>query len=814
MNHKSFSTDLPANILSALKHDNPKAKESNNTLSGLKCPSCGKFEAWAYTDKPFSIICNRKNECGEKTPAKSVYSDLWQDLAKRYPPTPSDKKATARAYLESRGLKPDLIEFEQGFKGNHHTLTLKQDGVTFDHLIDYKGDGEGKNRLTAYKGKVYQTKSVATSKSVFICEGVIDALSLEQSGLAAIATYSSGSIPKDWYQANKDKEFILAFDNDAAGIKGIQKTITCFKELGITYKVALAPIGKDWNDLLVNHLLVTEQQEKTLKKAYWQGELTFATSAEDYFLIYCKRYPNTKTKLFEFDNKLFKGYDGDKASLLADCTIRLLHSVINDSEDDKQTMEHYIRIYSNREGEGILRLDAAELVQLNAFKTALQNHRQLFYGNSDDLNHVASYLFNQKPPKIRALTTVGYDEKSNGFYYPKFAYDENGKRIEVNGDKYFTKANIKPFMNCSDTIINNLEEMDLKRFITQLHAAYGNKGLLALGFYVATQFSHLIFEKYGFFPFLSLYGDPHAGKSFITKLLNRCFFVDGEGQTMTASNTAKGELRKISQKSSMVCCLLEGRTGKSRFDYDGILPLYNRNAIYSRATTSQDNRTHDLALKAALSFVWNHECFILKPAKERVISLHFADADLTEETSAAWEELNSYSPEQLTSVGDHVLRNRKSFESELISWIKDYSGTLKEQGIKVARIANNHAIALAGVVTLLESLKIDADYNALMLYTVARAKNKLETAKSEAHTADYFFSCITELNTTHGVGKNNDEELVIHLPTVLAHLQVTNNGFPNRNELIAELKRHDRFIEVKPTRVLGKLEKCYHFKRE
>ena len=708
----NFSTDLPLNILSVIKRDNPKAKESNSSLSGLECPVCHKKEAWAYTDKPFAIICNRVNNCGERTLTKQLYPDLWQDLAKRYPPTLTDKKATARAYLESRSLKPELIEFEQSIKANHQTLVIEQDGVTFERLIDYQDkSGSGKNRLTAYKGKVFKTKSFDTTKEVFITEGILDALSWEQSGKAAIATYSSGSVPKEFYEANKDKHFIICFDNDIAGHKGINKTIECFKELGINYKVALLPKCKDTNDCLISGLLDAEKIEQTIDKAFFQGRLFQSESAQEYFEIYRDYHSKTNSLIFEFRGQTYKGYikttekngDEPKTALLIDCTIKLLHSVIDDSIDDIQKMEHYIEIESSREGKSHFRLDADSLAKLDSFKSTLQNHRQIFYGKAEDLNHLSKYLFNNRPAKIRALNTLGFDDKTGGFYFPKFAYNSEGKRINCNGDKYFTESNIKPFHGSSDVLINRLEQMDLKQFITDLHAAYGNKGSLALGFYVSATFSHLIFEHYGFFPFLSLYGDPHAGKSFLTKTLNRCFFVDGEGQTMTSSNTAKGELRKISQKSSMVCCLLEGRTGKSRFDYDGILALYNRNSLYSRATTDQTNRTHDLPFKAALSFVWNHEAFTIQPAKERVISLHFAESDMNDNTAAAWEKLNELSPEQLASVGDYVLTNKTRIEGELISWAKDFSKTLKEKGIKTARIADNHTIALAGIFRLLES---------------------------------------------------------------------------------------------------------------
>jgi hypothetical protein len=831
----NFNQNLINKICERLQTDNPKFKISGAYINGLKCPACGKIDGFAHADNPMAILCHRNNECGINTPVKDIYPDLWRDLTKDYPPTPSNPTATARAYLESRGLNPDLIEFKQGkiydrdTKKEYQSLVIEFDGVKFERLIDYSG--KDKNRLNAYKGKVFETNGALNPdcEKVFVVEGVINALSLEQCGYPAIATYSSGSIPKEWYESNQHKQFVLAFDNDNAGIKGIQKTIDCFKELGIThYSIALTPRGKDWNDLLVGNQL----NATTLEKSYWQGRLSFAKSALNYFEIYRERYEKS-TLIFEFEHWTYKGYlspvkvDGEtifepNVKPLIDCTVKLLHSVIDDSLDDKQRMEHYIELESIREGKGRIRLDATELTRLDSFKTAMQNHRQLFYGNSDDLTNFASYLFNQKPkpPKIRALSTIGYDEKSGGFYFPKFMYDIDGRRIDANAEKFFSNANIKPFMSSSDTVINRIDDIDLTKFITDLHGAYGNKGLIALGYYVSSLFSHDIFEHYGFFPFLSLYGSPHAGKSFISRLLNRCLFVDSEGQTMTASNTAKGELRKISQKSSLVCALLEGRKDKSRFDYDSILPLYNRNALYSRATTSQDNRTHDLPLKAAMSFVWNHECFTLKAAKERVISLHFADSDLTEATGKAWIELNNYSPEQLAGVGHYLLTNRKFFENKLIKSCQLCAMTLKSNGINVTRIAENHAIALAGIATLLESLKIesvagvDDVIDDLVNYTIERAKDKLETAKSESHLADYFFESIEHLTTTDGVATNANNELVIHLPKVLAHLQQNNNGFNNKAELISELKRHDRFIGVKTSKCFNKPCDAYHFKIE
>jgi hypothetical protein len=577
-----------------------------------------------------------------------------------------------------------------------------------------------------------------------------------------------------------------------------------------------------------------EQQQDTPKDKWqeWRDKLTHAETPADHFTIWRERYQHTSTLVFEFNNETFNGYlsklkgvkstENDladyeiKVKKLIDGTLTLDYSVIDDSQHDKQTTEHFVTLESKREGVKQVRISATELARVDLFKIVLLNcHGLIFYGNSDDLNHLAHHLltpYGKPKPKIRALSIVGYDDKSRCFVFPKFAYTTSGKRIEISENKFFTDLKIRPFNDSCDAIIGKIEPIDLLEFITNLRNAYGFKGLLALGYYVSSLYSHIIFEHYNFYPFLSLYGDAHAGKSFVSRLLNRCLFVDSEGQTMTSANTAKAELRKISQKSSLVCAMLEGRKDKSRFDYDSILPLYNRNALYSRATTSQDNRTHDLALKAAVSFVWNHELFASKPAKERVISLHFADKDLNETTSKAWVNLNNYSVEQLASVGDFLLKNRVEFEKNLITNSKICAASLRANGVTVQRIADNHAIALAGVGTFLDLLKID--YDGLIEYTTARAKNKLETAKTENHLADYFFESIEGMTATNGVTINTSNELVVHLPTALISLQQNHNGFNNKADLIAELKAHDRFIAFKSSRCFGSPKECYHFKTQ
>ena len=387
----------------------------------------------------------------------------------------------------------------------------------------------------------------------------------------------------------------------------------------------------------------------------------------------------------------------------------------------------------------------------------------LFFGNGYDLTSLAEYLFKKKPIKVRECQALGYDPVSDCYVYTKFLYDKTGKHYTIDQDGYFHKYKLKPFSG-QDKSINKITEIEVDVFISDLYNAYGDKGLLALGFWISTTFSHIIFEEFGFFPFMSFHGDPHCGKSDLTTILNRCFYIDSEGLPMSSGNTKKGELRVMSQKSSMVTAMLEGRKDKVRFDYDSILPLYNRNSLQVRAQTTNDNQVYDMKFSGALAFVQNIEQFVSKPAKERVVSIRFTHDGL-DDTYQAWQHLKTYSIEQLAGVGHFILSNREYFEKNINQEINETAGYLRAEGVGIDRVEKNHAVAYAGVSLLMELAKPSVKDD-LLKFTHNSAMTKIETARSELLLADHFMECIDGFNTAKGVA-HEDGLLIIHMPTAL-----------------------------------------------
>ncbi|MEK7486769.1 MAG: toprim domain-containing protein [Planctomycetota bacterium] len=829
--NEDFLKLIADDIRKRIMDENPNAHTEKKYIQKIRCPVCEEHESWTYYEKPLAIICQRANKCGSITPVKTLYPECFLSLAERFPSTPIDPNATARAYLHSRGLDTSKIQYTQGevedkeSRKKYQTLKIKVDsGTTFHRLIDYKG--KDKVRIFgSYSGKVWKPETLDFTKEIWVVEGILDALSLIQEGIQSVATLSSAHLPDEFYEASKIRQpkFVLAFDDDEAGRKAVEKHILYFDEKNkkdnekvFIYRIAIPPKGKDWNDLLVENSL----NETNIKDCYWRGCLFQADNSDEYFRIYCEKHGTLPT-IFEFKNQLYKGFFTEKKDetipqtfRLADCTINILYSIEDDSILYQSKTKHRLELHSYREGKNIVEFSSEELSQLTHFKTVLAHYRQVFKGSSYDLTNIMEYLFSQTSPKIRQCKALGYDRKSKCFVFPKFLYDKDGKRFETNAEGYFEKQKIAPF---SEKIIGEIKEINIPEFLETLSHAYSNRGLMALGFWVSSLFSHTIFDRFGFFPFLSMYGDSRCGKSDLTKMLNRCFFVDWEGISMTRANTQKGEIRKISQKSSLVTPMLEGRKDKTRFDYDSVLPAYNRNSTQIRAKTTNDNETYEIPFEGTLAFIQNQEQFTSKAAKERVISLQFLGKDLTDESYQAWQKLGEYSPEQLAFVGHSVLKERKWFEERVIALVEETSRILNDKGVKVDRIAKNHAIALAGSLLICQKFGYEKQSEELKTYAVIIAKQKIESARTENSLADLFFDSMFSLPFDEDMGTESlgylrkDDQIVLHLPTVLIKLNENSSGSWNRKELTEAL--NELSPEKKETREFGgKVRSCWIFK--
>ena len=155
-------------------------------------------------------------------------------------------------YMFKRKLTPDIIEkFEVGYYP-------EEDCLTFPVYVDGRCLFVAKRKIKYKRFElpenlnpkpIYALDYIDPNKDVYVCESIINALTLWSYGLQAIALFGTGSDYQiDLLNKTNIRKFILCLDPDIAGKKGTYRLIKGLKNKIVTYKV-YKNNTKDINDL-------------------------------------------------------------------------------------------------------------------------------------------------------------------------------------------------------------------------------------------------------------------------------------------------------------------------------------------------------------------------------------------------------------------------------------------------------------------------------------------------------------------------------------------------------------------------------------
>lgn len=143
---------------------------------------------------------------------------------------------TIKKYLLDRGLSESVIkESDLDWNGSQIIIPIKN---LLGHKVFCKFRKDPANTDKAYPKYVYDrgayvelynAHKIKNSNTIYIVEGELDALRLESAGFPAVSsTGGAGTFREEWARYFVDKEVIICYDNDDAGIKGalnVQKFI-------------------------------------------------------------------------------------------------------------------------------------------------------------------------------------------------------------------------------------------------------------------------------------------------------------------------------------------------------------------------------------------------------------------------------------------------------------------------------------------------------------------------------------------------------------------------------------------------------------
>lgn len=198
----------------------------------------------------------------------------------------------ALEHFTGRGLSREIIEeYKLGYSAAGHNAPLQaypdnqaksQKAALYTYIFPYtNASGQLdyyiseislREKIDQYNGKYRKLNKAEGDKSaspifneryimqdtppiLFICEGIFDALSVEEAGYKAIAFMGTAHRRfLELCKAYKPKTtFVISLDNDTAGAAAIEKVTAGLKSLGIPYliKTAAGVGAKDFNEALI-----------------------------------------------------------------------------------------------------------------------------------------------------------------------------------------------------------------------------------------------------------------------------------------------------------------------------------------------------------------------------------------------------------------------------------------------------------------------------------------------------------------------------------------------------------------------------------
>ncbi|EGM7724154.1 toprim domain-containing protein [Escherichia coli] len=856
-----MKSDIRKEIINRLIRDY-NFKEENNYLRYGVCPQCGKKELFTSLEKPYIVHCGRENKCGTDLLTKELYPDVFSSWSDRYISTKDEPYAAAAAYLqEARNIAVEPLkgvftqERYQDKESGEQAATVRftlADGVWWERIIDRPERFERKANFSgSYKGLwwAYPGTDLSKAKEIWICEGVFDAISLNQNGIAAVSVMSAVNYPDKALEElakqcgdNPRPVIVWALDNGRAGERYAKKHAERSAEDG--WRTAAALPGKnsnkrDWNDLHTAGKL----RSHDVKRYRYYGDLLLAKSPRDKALIifsFCER----KEFHFTFDNRVFwfkldierymkaverakneRNVDEDEARKIAlkesgtvkeiaNCNPAPLYYIRNNDTDEAW---YYFRVTFPDGATVKNTFTSGQLTSASEFKKRLLHVAKggIYTGTTA---HLDALIKNDLPAikNVIGQDFIGYNKEIGAWLFNDIAVC-NGKTYEINEEDYFEidGVNAKPLNKKPILQINYKKPGEFTTsWVEDLWLAFGEKGIITLAFWLGSLFSEQIRQKNTSYPFLEITGEPGTGK---TTLIDFCWRLCGrdnyEGVDPTKGSES-GWKRTFGQVAGLPVVLIEADRGdnaqkRGAFDFDNLKSLYNGGGIGVRGVKTNDNATYDPVFKGAVVIAQNATVNASSAIIERLVRVYTDKKRHSPDSRLAAKRLELYPVEQVSGfIHRAVSQERTIMETFMALSDSETTRLYSCENIRHQRIAKNHAQLIALVRALKCVIDIPDEWlDATCLELERMAEEQAKAVMDDLPEVMAFWEAFDYLDgiTAYGVnhfGKGRQNEFAISIPQLEQVAAVHHVKIQTNPEMIKLLKagRSRSLIGYKPVR--------------
>lgn len=411
----------------------------------------------------------------------------------------------------------------------------------------------------------------------------------------------------------------------------------------------------------------------------------------------------------------------EKFSQVSNFVIKPLFHVYS-KMDNKRLVE-----ISNGKYNSVLDLPSKALVGIQTFRELMyQEGNFRFDGNATHLNKIVAKI-SELFPRCEELKTLGW--QGEGFY----AFSDgifNGTWIPVNKHGVVINKEKHFFLPAFSSIYADTREEDdlyendrwfkfkstpknnFENWAKLMMQAYGDKGMFAIAFLVASLFRDMIYSKYKIFPHLFLFGEKGSGKSQVGWSLSNIFWSGQPGFNLTAG-TNVGFFRKLARARNSVTWFDEYNDyiDPKRFQalksaYDGI--------GHEKGVMSRDSRTESTKVNSSSVISGQYLPTLDDNALfTRSILLTFRKEDWQgkPEVSTAYGELKQMEESGQSGIIADVIKFRGLMEDRYTSiFAKEFTKMKDEIESYNERILRNFITIISSIKTLSEVLRLPFTY--------------------------------------------------------------------------------------------------------
>jgi len=833
-------------------------KHRGDYLREGKCPDCGKRELFISAIEPHNLKCGRESKCSWSAKTRDLYPDLWKPLHELYPATREDPNATAKAYLKTRGLNPALFagQFQQGqriernaIRKPGHTETVRffltaDKSVWWERFlvpIEMPDKPKKAHFNGSYKGHWWAPAGFAAGRGdqVFLVEGILDALSLIQSGFRAVSLMSCNNWPETAIKPHLGQgiQWVLALDNDPAGQRYNLKYHRELQRLGESVAVCTAPDRdkRDWNDLL--QAGTGRISPDDLTEWFHAGRLLAADSAKAKAL---ELVAHTGKQVFtmDFGNQLYavKYSDRDedepvKLEKIANCKPEFLYF-----ERDTLGMTgstYYLRI-SRSCGKAYQGAFASSVMGSDKeFNNKLMDTGAglMFTGTKKQLQrHMQDYWFptGERPAEVKTINYMGYSKELKCWLFPKQSVF-NGRYHELNQDDYFDLdegLKVKTTFRQNKVSIGSLDAHQPERWLDLFRTTYGQKGLVALAYWAGSFFAEQIRDKYGFYPFLELCGVAGTGKTNLLEFLWKLSGREGYEGADFAKFSAATRRRTLEQVANLPVVVTEAdREDGKGLDMTFFKTLYNGKGVGGTSPRNHGNETNDYNFRGTLIFAQNTPIEGKPEVVERVVQIPWDKSHFTSAGHEALGHLRALDMDRINGFMTACIVQEKRFLALFDEGCQFAVKALKaNRELTNQRVIENHAMIMAASHALKASGVLDGlltgDLEGIDRYLTSRCEERHRQLDGDTALVQLFWDVYhyLEHETKHAqVNHSKDPtRIAISLNDFIDKAKTMNQPFMDLAQLKKELKGSKRFPFIKYGGVRSKLahdavRDCYIF---